>query len=53
MALMLPIFKRIDPEGDVQRLSVYTKLRGFAAVAALREAGRGPRDRGRRGGGGL
>ena len=32
---MLPIFKRIDPEGDVQRLSVYTKLRGFAAVAAL------------------
>lgn len=35
VALMLPVFRRIDPEGDVQRLSVYTKLRGVAAVAAL------------------
>ena len=32
---MLPIIRRIDPEADVARLSVYTKLRGFAAVAAL------------------
>lgn len=35
MALMLPIFRTIDPEGDVHKLSVFTKLRGVAVVAAL------------------
>ena len=34
-ALMLPIIRTIDPEADVARLSVYTKLRGFVAVVAL------------------
>ena len=33
MALMLPIFRTIDPEGDVHKLSVFTKLRGVAVVA--------------------
>ena len=32
---MLPIIRTIDPEADVARLSVYTKLRGFVAVVAL------------------
>ena len=30
---MLPIFRTIDPEGDVHKLSVFTKLRGVAVVA--------------------
>ena len=34
-ALMLPLFRRIDPDADAVKLSVYTKLRGFVAVAAL------------------
>ena len=34
-ALMLPIITRFDPEADVMRLSVFTKLRGIAAVAAF------------------
>ena len=34
-ALMLPIIRSFDPEADVARLSVYTKLRGYVAVAAF------------------
>ncbi len=34
-AWMIPLTRRIDPEADVARLSVYTKLPGFVAVAAL------------------
>ncbi len=34
-ALMLPVIRSFDPEADVARLSVFTKLRGFVAVAAL------------------
>ena len=34
-AWMWPVIRRIDPEADVSRLSVYTRLRGYVTVVAF------------------